>query len=82
MYGDRVGGYPGDLRGYPFVLCEYDHSRLDTDKNVEAALDWARDIGVLGITPATLPRRGGELSRTGGDAQGGSHDTVWRFVVE
>lgn len=49
---------------------------LDTERNAEAALEWARRYGVLGLTP----RKG--AGRWGGDARGGEEDTLKRFVYE
>ena len=70
------------LTGYPFVFDEYDYGRLETEKNNEAAQEWARDNGVLGLTAGRPPRRGGDPPRIGGNPMGGEEDTVWRFVVE
>ncbi len=52
-----------------------DHE-LDTDKNAAAALKWAQDFGVLGLTPAKS--RGAWW----GDPRGGSGDTVAAFALE
>lgn len=49
--------------------------QLDTDKNKEVALQWARDYGVLGLTP---PEEGEWRS----DPRGGSGDTAARFAFE
>lgn len=70
------------LTGYPSVFGEYDYTKLETERNVKVALDWADDNGVLGLTPGEPPRRGGEPSRSGGSPMGGEGDTIWRFVVE
>ncbi|MDP9480787.1 MAG: hypothetical protein M3R38_34845 [Actinomycetota bacterium] len=69
--------------GYPLIFSEYDYRRLETDRNTEAARDWAtKEGGVLGLTPGSPPRDGGEPIRGGGDPMGGESDTVWRFVIE
>lgn len=70
------------LAGYPRVFGEYNYSGLATEKNAESVLEWARDNGVLGLTPGNPPRRGGEPLRHGGNPMGGEGDLVWRFVVE
>jgi hypothetical protein len=70
------------LTGYPLVFDEYHYGGLETEKNAETALEWARDNGALGLTPGSPPRRGGEPFRSGGNPRGGEVDTVWRFVVE
>ncbi len=71
------------LTGYPLIFDEYDYHGLETDGNVEAALEWAtREGGVLGLTPGRPPRDGGEPLKSGGNPMGGESDTVWRFVIE
>jgi hypothetical protein len=70
------------LTGYPFVFGEYDYMKLETERNVKVALDWADGNGVLGLTSGEPPRRGGEPLRSGGSPMGGEEDKIWRFVVE
>ncbi len=75
--------WSASLTGYPHIFDDYDYSKLDTDKNAETALGWARDNGVLGLASGSLPRRGGEpVKRSGGNPDGGPEEKVWRFVVE
>ena len=70
------------LRAYPWVFGEYDYGSLETEKNAETALEWARSKGVVGLTPGRPPRGGGEPFRRGGNPMGGEGDTVWQFVVD
>jgi hypothetical protein len=50
---------------------------LDTDKNADAALDWAETYGVLGLTP------GVEVEGfRGASTRGGKEDTVSSFAYE
>jgi hypothetical protein len=61
----------------------YDYSRLETERNQEAARDWAEGNGALGLTSGSgFLRRGGEPYIIRGDPMGGAEDTVWRFVIE
>jgi len=49
---------------------------LDTDKNADAALDWIRTFGVLGLTPVEVDGFRGASTR------GGKADTVASFAAE
>lgn len=49
---------------------------LDTDKNAELALDWAKRYGVLGLTSVE------EKGREGVNTRGGTEDTVAAFAHE
>lgn len=61
----------------------YDYSRLETERNQEAARDWAEGNGALGLTSGSgFLRRGAEPYIIRGDPMGGAEDTVWRFVAE
>src|SRR5215217_7295795 len=44
------------LTDYPFVFGEYDYTKLETERNVKVALDWADENGVLGLTRGRPPR--------------------------
>ena len=66
----------------PDLLEEFGLWEWDTEKNASAAVDWARNHGVLGLTPGKPPRRGGDQFSSGGDPRGGEGDTVRRFAFE
>jgi hypothetical protein len=56
----------------------------DTEKYAAAALDWAHDYGVLGLTPSRMPGAlwGEDDSPWWGEVHGGKGDTIGAFTFE
>src|SRR5215212_1183582 len=79
VFGNPVA--PGDYATEQLLEYDlYDYSRLETERNQEAARDWAEGNGALGLTSGDgFLRHGGEPNIIRGDPMGGAEDTVWRF---
>jgi len=82
VFGNPVA--PGDYTTEQLLEYDlYDYSKLETERNQEAARDWAEGNGALGLTSGDgFLRHGGEPYISRGDPMGGPEDTVWRFVAE